>query len=83
MLEGLIEEDDRVPDAWHLLALSYYSGHQYEEAVAVLAKGKALLASLGAGPGDEITEASGRYDSSVLRCHSVSFLSVFPRLTSK
>jgi hypothetical protein len=35
VLEGLIEEDDRVPDAWHLLALALYSGHQYAEAAEV------------------------------------------------
>ncbi|GLC46815.1 hypothetical protein PLESTB_001800400 [Pleodorina starrii] len=65
VLEGLIEEDDRVPDAWHLLALSYYSGHQYSEAAAVLAKGQALLATLGAGPGDEITEVFADLESAI------------------
>ena len=60
VLEGLIEEDDRVPDAWHLLALAYYSGHQYVEAAEVLAKGQTLLAKLGAGPEDEITQVRGR-----------------------
>jgi hypothetical protein len=59
VLEGLIEEDDRVPEAWHLLALSYYSGHQYGEAAAVLAKGQALLTSLGVEPGDEMSEVGG------------------------
>ncbi|GIL67164.1 hypothetical protein Vafri_20615 [Volvox africanus] len=65
VLEGLIEEDDRVPDAWHLLALSYYSGHQYSEAAAVLAKGQALLTSLGAGPGDEITGIFADLESAI------------------
>ncbi|GLI63511.1 hypothetical protein VaNZ11_006496 [Volvox africanus] len=65
VLEGLIEEDDRVPDAWHLLALSYYSGHQYSEAAAVLAKGQALLTSLGAGPGDEITGTFADLESAI------------------
>ncbi|GFR51970.1 hypothetical protein Agub_g14496, partial [Astrephomene gubernaculifera] len=44
VLEGLIEEDDRVPETWHLLALAYYSGHQYGEAAEVLGRGQALLA---------------------------------------
>lgn len=65
VLEGLIEEDDRVPDAWHLLALAYYSGHQYSEAAEVLEKGKALLQAMGAGPEDGITQVFGELESAI------------------
>eukprot|EP00198_Chlamydomonas_reinhardtii_P010661 XP_001699998.1 hypothetical protein CHLREDRAFT_166839 [Chlamydomonas reinhardtii] len=72
VLEGLIEEDDRVPDAWHLLALAYYSGHQYVEAAEVLAKGQALLAKLGAGPEDEITQEFAELDSVIKEAMTVT-----------
>ncbi|KAG2484624.1 hypothetical protein HYH03_016578 [Edaphochlamys debaryana] len=65
VLEGLIEEDDRVPDAWHLLALAYYSGHQYSEAAEVLAKGQALLKAMGAGPEDDITHVFSDLESAI------------------
>ncbi|KAG2436429.1 hypothetical protein HXX76_006732 [Chlamydomonas incerta] len=72
VLEGLIEEDDRVPDAWHLLALAYYSGHQYAEAAEVLAKGQALLAKLGAGPEDEITQEFADLESAIKEAITVT-----------
>ncbi|KAG2454618.1 hypothetical protein HYH02_000459 [Chlamydomonas schloesseri] len=72
VLEGLIEEDDRVPDAWHLLALAYYSGHQYAEAAEVLAKGQALLAKLGAGPEDEITQEFADLESAIKEAIAVT-----------
>ncbi|PNH10286.1 hypothetical protein TSOC_003020 [Tetrabaena socialis] len=62
---ALVEEDDRVPDAWHLLALAYYSGHQYAEAAEVLAKGQALLKAMGAGPKDEITQVFADLQSAI------------------
>ncbi|PNH10263.1 hypothetical protein TSOC_003022 [Tetrabaena socialis] len=60
-----VQEDDRVPDAWHLLALAYYSGHQYAEAAEVLAKGQALLKAMGAGPKDEITQVFADLQSAI------------------
>lgn len=54
VLEDLIEEDDSNPDVWHLLALAYYSGHQYEEATETLAKGQTLLTKLGVGQEEDI-----------------------------
>ena len=34
MLEGLLAEDDTVPDVWYLLGLSLHAGGDFEDALA-------------------------------------------------
>lgn len=54
VLEGLLEENDSVPDVWHLAALAYYSGHEYDEAEQLLEGGMKLLQQMAIGPQEEL-----------------------------
>jgi hypothetical protein len=49
VLEDLLQENDTVPEVWHLLGYAFYGALMLEEAEEVAAHGAALAAKLGAG----------------------------------
>eukprot|EP00217_Crustomastix_stigmatica_P010211 CAMPEP_0183801066 /NCGR_PEP_ID=MMETSP0803_2-20130417/26740_1 /TAXON_ID=195967 /ORGANISM="Crustomastix stigmata, Strain CCMP3273" /LENGTH=360 /DNA_ID=CAMNT_0026045785 /DNA_START=1 /DNA_END=1080 /DNA_ORIENTATION=+ len=48
VLEGVVRENDGVPDVWYLLALALHAGGRLTRAEEALERGEALLAALGA-----------------------------------
>lgn len=55
VLEDLLAENDSVPDVWHLLGLSYYSGGMLTEAAEICQAGMQLVQKQHIGPEDDIT----------------------------
>jgi hypothetical protein len=52
VLEDLVEENDSVPEVWHLLCLAYYGAQQLQDAKAVLEQARSLITKLAAGSGE-------------------------------
>lgn len=65
MLEDLIAENDSVPDVWHLLGLSYYSGGMLTEAAEVCKSGMQLLQKQRVGPEEEVMASFQDLDSAI------------------
>lgn len=59
------QEDDSVLDVWHLLGLSYYSGHEYDDAAEIVAHGMKLMAKQGVGAEEEISSSFAELHSAV------------------
>ena len=57
VLEGLLEENDGVPDVWLLLAVAYRAGGELDEAVDAARKGVAVAKRLGLPPEHEVSAA--------------------------
>lgn len=55
VLEDLLAENDSVPDVWHLLGLSYYSGGMLTEAAEICQAGMKLLQKQQVDPEEDIT----------------------------
>ena len=49
MLEGLLAEDDSVPDVWYLAGLCAHAGGDFEAALEAIAAGEHLLRAQGRG----------------------------------
>ncbi|KAK9827266.1 hypothetical protein WJX81_005908 [Elliptochloris bilobata] len=49
VLEGLLAEDDSVPDVWYLAALCAHAGGDFEAALEAIAAGERLLGAQGQG----------------------------------
>jgi kinesin family protein 5 len=60
-----LQEDDDVLDTWHLLGLSYYSGHMYEDAAEIMAHGMKLMQKRGVGEEEEIASSFAELHSAV------------------
>lgn len=58
MLEGLLAEDDSVPDVWYLAALCAHAGGDFEAALEAVAAGERLLA-IESGEGFETLQGAG------------------------
>eukprot|EP00775_Hariotina_reticulata_P004798 gene4798-5048_t len=72
VLEDLIAENDSVPDVWHLLGLSYYSGGMLTEAAEVCKSGMQLLQKQRVGPEEEITASFQDLESAIQEAQTVS-----------
>ena len=49
MLEGLLAEDDSVPDVWYLAGLCAHAGGDFDAALEAIAAGEHLLRAQGRG----------------------------------
>jgi tetratricopeptide (TPR) repeat protein len=57
VLEGLLEENDVVPDVWLLLAVAHRAGGEAEAAAEAAAEGASVAQRLGLPPGHEVAAA--------------------------
>lgn len=71
VLEDLIAENDSVPDVWHLLALSYYSGGMVMEAEEVCQSGMKILDKLQLGSDAELTCSFAELQSAIKEAQAV------------
>eukprot|EP01025_Chloroclados_australasicus_P005991 TRINITY_DN11972_c0_g3_i4.p1 TRINITY_DN11972_c0_g3~~TRINITY_DN11972_c0_g3_i4.p1 ORF type:complete len:367 (-),score=65.55 TRINITY_DN11972_c0_g3_i4:1785-2885(-) len=53
VLEQLLEEDDRIPHVWQLLAMSYYGGNKMEEAEEIANQAIEIIKAQGATSDDD------------------------------
>lgn len=63
VLEGLLEENDTVPDVWLLLAVAYRSGGELEAAAEAAALGAAMARKLGFSCDHEVVAALSELES--------------------
>ncbi len=52
-------------DTWHLLGLSYYSGHMYDDAAEIVSHGMKLMEKMGVGQEEEIASSFAELHSAV------------------
>ena len=71
VLEDLIAENDSVPDVWHLLGLSYYSGGMLTEAAEICQTGMQLLHKQQLCPDDEMTASFLDLQSAIKEAQAV------------
>jgi len=79
VLEGLLAEDDGVPDVWYLAGLCAHAGGDFEAALDAAAAGERLLRGGGGGaergkPGEEAAPDSLAADFAELRVRCATSL---------
>lgn len=62
VLEGLLEENDTVPDVWLLLAVAYRSGGELEAAAEAASEGASMARKLGLPADHEVVAALGELE---------------------
>ena len=63
VLEGLLEENDTVPDVWLLLAVAYRSGGELEAAAEAASEGASMARKLGLPADHEVVAALGELET--------------------
>ena len=59
VLEGLIAEDDGVPDVWYLLGLALHAGGEFDEALVTVEEAERLVATRPAAADEADPSAAG------------------------